>query len=45
MCVNATSYSGTKTLAYIGLKEEQATKCATLSNYQAFLDAGWTTGY
>ena len=45
MCKNATSYSNTKTLAYIGLTSEQATKCTTLSNYQAFLDAGWTTGY
>lgn len=46
MCVNATSYEGTtKTLAYIGLTEEQATKCATLSNYEAFTTAGWTTGY
>lgn len=23
----------------------QATKCQSLSNYQAMLDAGWTTGY
>lgn len=47
MCINAVSYTGvnTKTLNYIGLSEEQATKCTTLSNYQAFLDAGWTTGY
>lgn len=34
-----------KTLKYIGLSAEQATKCTTLSNYQAFLDAGWTTGF
>ena len=45
MCVNAVSYTKTKTLAYIGLSETQAQTCATLSNYQAFLDAGWTTGY
>ena len=47
MCINAVSYTGvnTKTLNYIGLSKEQATKCTTLSNYQAFLDAGWTTGY
>lgn len=44
-CINATSYTGTKTLAYIGLSQTQATTCQTLSNYQAFLDAGWTTGY
>ena len=43
MVVN--SSSGAKTLSYIGLTSEQATKCTTLSNYQAFLDAGWTTGY
>ena len=45
MCANATSYTGTKTLAQIGLTSEQANKCKTLSNYQAFLNAGWTTGY
>ena len=37
--------SSYKTLKYIGLTSKQATKCTTLSNYQAFLDAGWTTGY
>ena len=45
MCTNASSYTRTKTLAYIGLTLEQAEKCMTMSNYQAFLDAGWTTGY
>ena len=45
MCANATSYTGTKTLAYIGLTSEQATKCQSLSNYSAFTAAGWTTGY
>lgn len=45
MCINATNYTGTKTLKYIGLTQAQATTCQTLSNYQAFLDAGWTTGY
>ena len=45
MCVNAIVYTGTKTLKQIGLTAEQATKCQTLPNYQAFLDAGWTTGY
>ena len=46
MCINVQSlHSSNKTLQYIGLSEEQATKCTTLSNYQAFLDAGWTTGY
>lgn len=45
MCINATSYTRTKTLKYIGLSSTQAEICQTLSNYQAFLDAGWTTGY
>lgn len=45
MCINATSYTGTKTLAYLGLLSAQATTCQSLSNYQAFLNAGWTTGY
>ena len=45
MCTNATSYTGTKTLKYIGLASALATKCTTLSNYSAFTSAGWTTGY
>lgn len=45
MCINATSYTRKKTLKYIGLSSTQAETCQTLSNYQAFLDAGWTTGY
>lgn len=46
MCINATStYTATKTLANIGLSSAQATICQELSNYQAFLDAGWTIGY
>ena len=45
MCINATAYTGTKTLKSIGLTSDQATKCTTLSNYSAFIDAGWTTGY
>lgn len=27
------------------ITEEQAQKCMTLSNYSAFIEAGWTTGY
>ena len=34
-----------KTLAYIGLTEEQATLCTTLSNWVACEAAGWTTGH
>ena len=45
MCINATAYTGTKTLAYAGLSQEQANICMTLSNYQDFVNAGWTTGY
>ena len=42
---NNKSYSGDKSLKTFGLTEEQAQTCTTLSNYQAFLDAGWTNGY
>lgn len=41
----ATELTANKTLAYIGLSSTQATTCTTLSNWQALLDAGWTTGY
>ena len=48
-CINSdsdtSSPNGYKTLKDIGLSEEQATKCTTLSNYSAFTAAGWTTGY
>lgn len=43
--LTAKSYTGTKTLKYLGLSQDQATKCKTLSNYSAFTAAGWTTGY
>ena len=45
MCINAAKITSNKTLTYIGLTEEQANKCKTLSNYSAFIAAGWTTGY
>lgn len=45
MCTNAVKITSNKTLKYIGLTSDQATRCQGLSNYQAFLDAGWTTGY
>lgn len=45
MCIGATSYPGTKTLAYIGLSSTQATTCQSLSNWDAFVEAGWTSGY
>lgn len=34
-----------KTMKFAGFSQEQVTKCQSLSNYQAMLDAGWTTGY
>lgn len=35
----------TYNLNYIGLTEDQANICMNLSNYQNFINAGWTTGY
>lgn len=43
-CISATSYTGTKTLKQIGVSQSKRQIASTLSNYQAFLDAGWTTG-
>lgn len=45
MTIQVTSSSVAKTLKYVGLTSDQATRCQSLSNYQAFIDAGWTTGY
>ena len=47
MCINATliAPAWNRTLKNIGLTEAQAETCKTLSNYQAFLDANWKTGY
>lgn len=45
MCANAVAYTATNTLKYLGLSQEQINTCQTLSNYQALIDAGWTTGY
>ena len=44
ICANAVN-SSTRTLKGIGITSQQANICKTLSNYQEFLDAGWTTGY
>lgn len=41
----ATSYTRAKTLYALGLDSSQATTCTTLSNWQACVNAGWTTGY
>lgn len=47
MCVNATSYTGNKTFRQLGFYRtyQPASRIQALSNYQAFIDAGWTTGY
>ena len=45
MCTNAVKITSNKTLQYIGLTQKQANICKTLSNYQDFIKAGWTTGY
>lgn len=47
MCINATSYTGTKTLYQLGFRSSNysTSKIEGLSNYQAFTNAGWTIGY
>ena len=48
MCINATkTASGYKNLYTLGFKASTfpVSKLETLSNYQDFLDAGWSTGY
>lgn len=45
MCINNKNAAYNKDLKSVGLSSAQATTCQGLSNYQAFLDAGWTTGY
>lgn len=44
MCTNS-AVTSNKTLKYIGLTSTQAATCQSLSNYAAFIAAGWTTGY
>ena len=34
-----------KTLKKLEIPSALVNKCTTLSNYNAFLEAGWTTGY
>ena len=43
--ISAVAYTDKKTLRELGITEEQATRCQSLSNYEAFTSAGWTTGY
>ena len=48
MCIGATSYTGTKTLYYLGITSSSHYPVATiqaLPHYQDFIDAGWTIGY
>lgn len=44
LCKRATN-SEVKTLAYVGFSREQVERCKSLSNYEALMNAGWTTGY
>lgn len=46
MCINATGVSASnKKLSTIGLSSAQATTCQSLSNWDTFVSAGWSTGY
>jgi hypothetical protein len=45
MCITMNPYSSHKTLNRIGLSSTQATTCQSLSNWNDFVAAGWTTGY
>ena len=48
MCINATSYIGTKTLSYLGIRSYYGypvSRIQALPHYQDFLDAEWTIGY
>lgn len=47
MCINATAYTGTKTLKNLGLVKSSypVSRIETLPHYQDFINAGWTIGY
>lgn len=47
ICIGATSYTGTKTLKYLGFTSSRysASAIQALPHYQSFIDAGWTIGY
>ena len=47
MCINAVSFTQTKKLTQLGITSSNypATRIQGLSNYQDFIDAGWTIGY
>lgn len=42
MCIDATSFTGTKTLTNVGLDAQQKAKCQYLSNWNDFVNAGWS---
>lgn len=42
MCISATQVTANKTLNFMSLPTTLRNRCTTLSNYQAFLNAGWT---
>lgn len=47
-CINATTYSETKTLAVLGIKDTTiypTSRIQALPHYQDFLNAGWNIGY
>lgn len=48
MCINATSYTDTKTLLYLGIQSKSTypvSRIEALPHYQDFINAGWTIGY
>lgn len=47
MCINAISYTGTKTLSTLGFNSNNypVSRIEALPHYQDFIDAGWTIGY
>ena len=47
MCISATKIasSSEKTLKNVGLTQDQVTICETLSNWDDFVAAGWSSGY
>lgn len=47
MCISATSYTGTKTLARLGFVVDYypTSRIQALPHYQDFINAGWTIGY
>lgn len=43
--ITITNPTNIKSLKGLGLTSDQVTRCQSLSNWQALLDAGWVTGY